>query len=242
MTIVVAGKQVWKVLWKDKEAGSGHVGPCVRGWQHRPDSKHIPKSSYELWKALLLARSAPGCSKPAVSNARAGPKPRGPHLQVWGQGTLNHISNCTSHVLRVISQLLENNLGLLCKAGWSHSNHLWGRTLVPCCSPDHAQGNFKRQTIQAKPQQCWHFHSTNDQVPVPWTVSWHHLNNWYKYSPSPCPSYSEACSQEQLTPSRIPPCDSLPPCMAAVTHLQWHWSEDILCAERAAGLITLCNL
>lgn len=108
--------------------------------------------SWMLWALFLDApSSAPGCSKPAVSNARARPKPRGPHLQVWRQGTLNHTSNCTPHTLRVISQLLENNLGLLCKAGWTHSNHLGGRTLVPCSSPGHTQERLKRQTIRVKP-------------------------------------------------------------------------------------------
>lgn len=118
-------------------------------------SKNPPMGTQKLCcsHALLLdaPSSAPGGSSPAVSNARARPKPRGPHLQVWRQGTLNHACNCTSHTLRVISQLLENNLALLCKAGWPHSNHLWGGTLVPCSSPNHTQGRFKRQTIQTKP-------------------------------------------------------------------------------------------
>lgn len=154
----------------------GRIWPCgtlCLRLEHHPDSEDIQKSSCELSKALLLSRSAPGCSKlcswmlqalfldapssapgcskPAVSNGRAGPKPRGAHLQVWRQGTLNHTCNCTSHTLRVISQLLENSLGLVCKAGWPHWNHLWGRTLVPCSSPSHTQGKFKRQTIRAKP-------------------------------------------------------------------------------------------
>lgn len=84
-------------------------------------------------------------------HARARSKPRGLHLQLWRQGTLNHPYNCISHAFRVISQFLENNLGLPCRAGWPHSNHRWGGTLVPCPSPDHAQGRFKRQIIQAKP-------------------------------------------------------------------------------------------
>lgn len=63
MRIVVVGKWVWKALWKDKEAGSGHVGPFVWGWQHPPASKHVQNSSQELSKALLLASSAYGCSR-----------------------------------------------------------------------------------------------------------------------------------------------------------------------------------
>lgn len=55
-------------------------------------SKNPPMGTQKLCcsHALLLdaPSSAPGGSSPAVSNARARPKPRGPHLQVWRRGTL----------------------------------------------------------------------------------------------------------------------------------------------------------
>lgn len=110
-------------------------------------SKNPPMNSQKLCCSHALLVDAQGC----CDHGRAGSQPRGPHLQLWRQGTLNHPCNCTSHALRVISQLLESTLGLLCTAGWPHSNHLWGGTLVPCPSPDHAQGRFKRQTLGAKP-------------------------------------------------------------------------------------------
>lgn len=53
--------------------------------------------------------------------------------------------------------------------------------------------------------RLWLFHNTNDQVPVPRTVSWHHLNYWYEYSPSPCPNQWGMWSGA-AHPARIPLC------------------------------------
>lgn len=141
-------------------------------------SKNPPMNSQKLCcsHALLLGSpgSAPGCSKPAVSNARAGPKLRGPHLQVWGRGTLNHTCDCTSHVLRVISLSFW-------RTTWACSAEQGGHIQTTCeegpLSPAVPQimprGGLRDRPLEPSHSSAggWYFHSMNDQVPVPRTVS-----------------------------------------------------------------------
>lgn len=141
-------------------------------------SKNPPMNSQKLCcsHALLLGSpgSALGSSKPAVSNARAGPKLRGPHLQVWGQGTLNHTCDCTSHVLRVISLSFW-------RTTWACSAEQGGHIQTTCeeglLSPAVPQimprGGLRDRRLEPSHNSAggWYFHSKNDQVPVPRTVS-----------------------------------------------------------------------